>query len=45
MKTIKVNTSELEKVIPTLSAGDSILLTGKVYTARDAAHGKLLELI
>ena len=45
MKTIKVNTSELKKVIPTLSAGDSILLSGRVYTARDAAHGKLLELI
>ena len=45
METIKINTSELKNVIPTLKAGDSILLSGRVYTARDAAHAKLLELI
>lgn len=45
MKTIKINTSNLKEVIPTLKAGDSILLSGMVYTARDAAHAKLLELI
>lgn len=45
MKTIKINTSNLKEVIPTLKAGDSILLSGRVYTARDAAHAKLLELI
>lgn len=45
MKTHKINTSELKKVIPNLSAGDSVLLSGTVYTARDAAHAKLLELI
>lgn len=41
----KVNTTELKNIIPTLKAGESILLSGTVYTARDAAHGKLLELI
>lgn len=41
----KINTSELKGVIPTLKAGESILLSGRVYTARDAAHTKLLELI
>ena len=45
METIKINTSELKNVIPTLKAGDSILLSGRVYTARDAAHAKLLVLI
>ena len=42
---MKINTSELKKAIPTLKAGESILLSGRVYTARDAAHGKLMELI
>ncbi|MDE6589473.1 MAG: fumarate hydratase C-terminal domain-containing protein, partial [Oscillospiraceae bacterium] len=28
----------------TLRAGDSILLSGTVYTARDAAHKRLCEL-
>ena len=41
----RINTNELKKIIPTLKAGESILLSGRVYTARDAAHAKLLELI
>ncbi len=45
METIKINTSNLKEIIPTLKAGDSILLSGRVYTARDAAHAKLLGLI
>lgn len=45
MKTHKINTAELRTAIPNLSAGDSVLLSGTVYTARDAAHAKLLELI
>lgn len=32
-------------VIGELSAGDSILLSGKVYTARDAAHKRLIDLL
>lgn len=31
--------------IATLAAGDEILLTGRCYTARDAAHKRLIELI
>ncbi len=31
--------------IKTLQAGDEVLLTGAVYTARDAAHKKLIALI
>ena len=45
METIKINTNNLKEIIPSLKAGDSILLSGRVYTARDAAHAKLLELI
>lgn len=45
MKMNRINTNELKKIIPTLKAGESILLSGRVYTARDAAHAKLLELI
>ena len=45
MKTLKINTNQFRNAIPELSAGDSVLLSGTVYTARDAAHAKLLELI
>jgi len=45
MKTVKINTTELKDLIPSLKAGDSILLSGRVYTARDAAHARLMELI
>lgn len=45
MKTHKINTSELKSVIPTLSAGDQVFLSGCVYTARDAAHARLMALI
>lgn len=41
----KINTKDLKEIIPTLKAGDSILLSGTVYTARDAAHAALLNLI
>ncbi|MBN1777372.1 MAG: Fe-S-containing hydro-lyase [Clostridiales bacterium] len=32
-------------IIPQLKAGDSVLLSGVVYTARDAAHARMLETI
>lgn len=41
----RINTKELKNIIPTLKAGESISLSGRVYTARDAAHAKLLDLI
>lgn len=34
-----------EKTIASLKAGDEVLLTGVIYTARDAAHKRLVELI
>ena len=42
--TLKILTSEVEK-IASLKAGDKILLSGIIYTARDAAHKKIAELI
>jgi len=32
-------------MIPELTAGDRILLSGMIYTARDAAHKRLFELL
>lgn len=40
---LEVNVSELRKIAPTLHAGDKILLSGKVYTARDAAHARMIR--
>jgi fumarate hydratase subunit beta len=37
--------SDLAQQIPTLRAGDELLLTGTLYTARDAAHKRLAALI
>ena len=43
METIKINTSELKNVIPTLKAGDRVYLTGIIYTSRDAGHKRMCE--
>lgn len=43
MKEILV--SELKSAIPVLRAGDRVLLSGVVYTARDAAHKRIFELL
>lgn len=40
-----ISTPELPKVIKNLKCGDAVFLSGTVYTARDAAHKKLIELI
>lgn len=34
-----------DEVINTLKAGDMVLITGTIYTARDAAHKKMIELL
>lgn len=39
---IKIHTSEVEK-IKDLKAGDLVLLSGVIYTARDAAHKRLTD--
>ena len=38
---IELNTSELKEKAKTLRAGDKVLLTGTVYTSRDAAHKRI----
>lgn len=39
----KINTPLTEEIIKTLKAGDTVLITGKVLTARDAAHKRMIE--
>lgn len=41
----KITTPLKREDIKNLKAGDSVLLTGYVYTARDAAHKRLVELL
>ncbi len=45
MKEFKLHTDELKLAIPELSAGDRVLLCGKVYTSRDAAHKRIFSLL
>lgn len=40
-----LNTSDLADWAQTLRAGDSVLLSGTVYTARDAAHKRICALL
>lgn len=42
---IKLHTPLTEDRISNLKAGDSILLSGTIYSARDAAHKRLIELL
>ncbi len=40
-----IHTNSARKELQNLHAGDSVLLSGTIYTARDAAHKKLCTLI
>ncbi|WP_434302771.1 Fe-S-containing hydro-lyase [Clostridium botulinum] len=40
---IKINTPLTEDKIKRLKAGDMVLITGTIYTARDAAHKRLID--
>lgn len=42
---IELKTSELKEKAKTLRAGDKVLLSGTVYTSRDAAHKRIRQLI
>lgn len=42
---IKLHTPLTQEKISKLKSGDSILLSGVIYSARDAAHKRLIELI
>ncbi len=41
----RITTPLTEEKVKSLNAGDSVLLTGTIYTARDAAHKRLVDLI
>lgn len=45
MADVKLTTPLTRETVKTLRAGDSCLLSGVIYTARDAAHKRLCELI
>ena len=41
----KLTTPLTEEAVMDLKAGDNVLITGTIYSARDAAHKKLVELL
>lgn len=45
MEEIKLNAAELEEKAASLRAGQRVLLSGTVYTSRDAAHKRITELL
>lgn len=42
---MKCTTQQLPELIPQLQAGERIFLSGTIYTARDAAHKRLVSLL
>lgn len=40
-----LHTDQLPALVHTLLAGDRVLLSGTVYTARDAAHARLIQIL
>ncbi|MEW5923285.1 MAG: Fe-S-containing hydro-lyase [Candidatus Zixiibacteriota bacterium] len=40
-----ITTPLTDKVVENLKIGDNVLITGTIYTARDAAHKRLVDLI
>lgn len=45
MEEVKCNTAELAERAASLRAGQRVLLSGTVYTSRDAAHKRIAELL
>jgi len=45
MEELEIRTPLAEEDAKRLRAGDRVLLTGKIYTARDAVHQRLLDLL
>ncbi len=45
MAEYNIDINELNNYVLTLNAGDRVLLSGKVYTSRDAAHKRIFELL
>lgn len=44
-ETYTLTTDQLAQVCPKLRAGDRVVLSGTIYTARDAAHKRIFELL
>ena len=44
-KTYHLTTDELRSMQPQLEAGDRVILSGTIYTARDAAHKRIFGLL
>ena len=42
MKTWQIDAKDLRRHAPMLRAGDHVLLSGEIYTARDAAHKRMM---
>jgi fumarate hydratase subunit beta len=45
MSEYRLTTAQLGEMAPKLRAGDRVLLSGTIYTARDAAHKRLFALL
>ena len=41
--TYEISTDEIRSYLPELHAGDRVLLSGRIYTSRDAAHKRICE--
>ena len=44
-QTVSLTTQQLPAAVPSLRAGDRVLLSGTIYTARDAAHKRIFALL
>ena len=44
-QTVSLTTQQLPAAAPSLRAGDRVLLSGVIYTARDAAHKRIFALL
>lgn len=45
MQTVYLNTNEIKEKARALSAGDTVYLSGTVYTSRDAAHKRIMSAV
>ena len=45
MENVKITTPLTREKVRNLRAGDSCLISGVIYTARDAAHKRLCDLV
>ena len=45
MAEYRLTSSQLKEYAPQLNCGDRVLLSGTVYTARDAAHKRIVAMM